>query len=146
MISTRSVEDLYNELKGNKTTKILVTWYPPIEPPSEKLLNRYLRKRIKDVQKAGYEIVGAITRIKRHLELMESHRTIISDSETLNTPSYQRLREYLFVRQTIAISATYDTERAWEKLKSRFKELHEEFDEDAINEDYGYSFFSILTL
>jgi hypothetical protein len=31
----RSLKVLYDELKGNRDTEELVTWFPPIEPPSK---------------------------------------------------------------------------------------------------------------
>jgi len=87
---------------------------------------------ITDVQKAGYQIVGAIELIKRYLNRMLKHRTIISYSEKLKLSSYKKLRTYLIGRQAEAISATYDALRVWNNLKSRFKILNTVFNEDAI--------------
>ena len=61
----RSVVDLYDELKNDRDTKELVTWFPPIELPSKEFLENYPRESITDVLKAGYQIIGAIELIKQ---------------------------------------------------------------------------------
>jgi hypothetical protein len=55
------MEQTYNDLSADSATLALVEYYPPIQPPSTQVNNKF-SKTVKNVQGAGIQLTDAIRR------------------------------------------------------------------------------------
>ena len=118
------MEQTYNDLSADSATLALVEYYPPIQPPSTQVNNKF-SKTVKNVQGAGIQLTDAIQKINEYKENMKSHIKYLERSPVLK--GHPKLQDLLIERQRRALNYTIPLIFDWNMLMDRFKASNPSF-------------------
>jgi hypothetical protein len=118
------MEQTYNDLSANSDTLALVEYYPPIQPPSIQVKNKF-SKTVKNVRGAGIQLTDAIQKINEYKKKMELHIEVLEQSPVLKR--HPELQNLLIERQRRALNDTLPLIFDWNMLMERFKASNRSF-------------------